>query len=145
MSTTAPPGVNFLAQPRIGRLAFLLLNLLMVGMAAVVGVSVPGSDTIALIAISPVLLGFGAAITSLRMRDTGMRWTMGLWLMLPRAGWMYAFYRINMYRGDFWPVATILLLVVDMLLVLTFMFWPGMLRPGMLRPGQARTNKAAPE
>jgi len=134
MSTTTPPGVNFLAQPRVGRLAFLLLNLLMVGMAAVVGTSVPGSDTIALIAISPVLLGFGAAIMILRMRDVGMRWTMGLWLVLPRAGWMFAFSRINIHQGDVWPVAAILLLVVDMLLALTFMFWPG-------RP---RAEKATP-
>ena len=134
MSTTTPPGVNFLAQPRVGRLAFLLLNLLMVGMAAVVGTSVPGSDTIALIAISPVLLGFGAAIMILRMRDVCMRWTMGLWLVLPRAGWMFAFSRINIHQGDVWPVAAILLLVVDMLLALTFMFWPG-------RP---RAEKATP-
>lgn len=140
----ARPRANILAlffSPfgRIGRLSFLLLHLGMVAGSLVlfwIGMFLGEhgfflSDWQAFLPPLVLLFGAGGTLLVRRLNDVGRPRGWAALALLPRAGWLLAAERINLFRNDGWAEIAALLLVADLAVVLVGTAWPG----------QAETNR----
>ena len=130
---------------RIGRVAFLLLTVLLLavafgcfyaGMHLSYDLHVPAGMVLVWVSVA-LLLGVGALLAARRCRDMGAGMITGIATMLPRAGWMVAITRIQIFSNDGWFEVALALLALDILILLALALavWPG--QP----PGQTMANR----
>jgi uncharacterized membrane protein YhaH (DUF805 family) len=146
---TPPPGPRrgvmalfFSPFGRIGRMSFLLLMLAVIVLSVILfflGIylgehGLHYSDWQIVIPAMLMLFIPAGSLAMRRLHDLGLPGWTTLLAMLPRAGWMYALSRVNIFRNDGWVEITLSLLVLDVVLLLALIFWPGQKTPNRHGP-----------